>query len=197
LSGPAALALLVALGVPPSGRTDTTAWPTYERVMVPPAPKTIADFELTDQDGKPFKFSSLRGAPAVVMFGFTHCQDICPASLQKLRSFKLASPELRPVRVVMISVDGERDTVPQMKQYLSQYSQEFIGVTGDPERVRDIAARFSAVFFKGQPQADSGKYDVAHNRQVYAIDKSGQLRAEFYDASLEAMQGVMLALLKE
>jgi protein SCO1/2 len=131
------------------------------------------------------------------MFGFTHCQDICPASLQKLRSFKLSSTQLRPVRVLMISVDGERDTAPQMKQYLSQYSQDFIGVTGDPERVRDIAERFSAVFFKGQPRANSGNYDVAHNRQVYAIDKSGQVRAEFYDASLEAMQGVMLALLKE
>lgn len=197
LFGLKAIALLASIVAPSLGTAGGTAtWPTYERVMVPPTPKAIADFELTDQDGRRFKFSSLQGKPALVMFGFVNCPDICPLSLQKLKTFKQSADDLRPVQILMISVDGERDTAATMKEFLTHFSTEFIGLTGDPQHVRAIATRFSAAFFKGQPQATGG-YVVSHSGQLYAIDKSGQLRAEFYDASLEAMQGVMRALLKE
>ena len=43
----------------------------------------------------------------------------------------------------------------------------------------------------------SGDYTVSHSGQVYAIDKAGNLRAEFYDASLESMAGVTKVLLAE
>jgi protein SCO1 len=170
---------------------------SFERVMVPPAPKPIADFELTDQDGRNFRFSSLRGAPALMIFGFVHCPDICPTSLERLRLLKQSNPELKKVPVVMISVDAERDSAAALKGYLQHFSGEFIGLTGDPQHIRQIAAQFSAAFFKGAVNTTSGEYTVSHSGQVYAIDKAGNLRAELYDASLEAMAGVTKALLAE
>jgi protein SCO1/2 len=166
--------------------------------MLPVTPKTISDFELTDQDGKSFRFSSLRGRPALVFFGFAHCANICPAALTKLNIVKQSGDgEVRRVPVVMISVDGERDTPETMKAFLARFSGNFIGLTGDPRKVREIAAQFAAVFFKGQPKDASGNYVIEHTSQVYAVDKSGHVRAEFYDASIEAMTSITKTLVNE
>jgi protein SCO1/2 len=171
--------------------------PALERVTVIPVPKSIADFTLTDQDGRPRAFSSLRGAPALVFFGFTHCPDVCPAALTKLKLLQgSAGGVLRAVRVVMISVDGERDTPAVMKRYLASLSPDFIGLTGNPRAVADIAARFAAVAFKGQPDS-AGNYDFFHSSQVFLVDAAGRLRAAFSDASVEDMATVTRMVLGE
>ena len=71
-----------------------------------------ADLEMTDHTGKRRRLSDLAGTPALVYFGFTHCPDACPTTLQKLAMIKSSRGEepLKGVRVVLISVDGERDT---------------------------------------------------------------------------------------
>jgi protein SCO1/2 len=98
--------------------------------------------------------------------------------------------------VVMISVDGERDTPPVMKAFLARYSREFIGLTAPPARVEPIAASFSAAFFKGHVD-HGGQYVVAHSPQVFVVDPAGRLRAELYGASDEAVAGITRALLEE
>lgn len=193
------LAVLVATVAAPMAAvaTENTPLPSFDRVMLPPSPKPITDFELTDQNGRGFRFSSLRGEPALMLFGFAHCPDVCPTSLQQLKLLKQANPELKGVPVVMITVDAERDSATALKAYLEHFSGEFIGLTGDPKRIHEIASQFSAAFFKGDVNSASGDYVVGHSGQVFAVDKGGNLRAEFYGASLEAMAGVTRALLAE
>jgi protein SCO1/2 len=171
--------------------------PALERVTVIPAPKPIPDFQLTDQEGRPRSLASLRGVPLLVFFGFTHCPDICPAALIKLKLLHEANGgELKAARVVMISVDGERDTPAVMKTYLATLSPDFIGLTGNPRTVGNIAARFSAVAFKEQAGTD-GNYRFFHSSQVFLVDGGGRLRASFFDASLENMATVTRRVLKE
>ena len=191
------LCLLTCLALPQVSIADNSSLPSFDGVMLQPTPKRLQDFELTDQDGRSFRFSSLRGAPALMLFGFAHCPDVCPTSLQKLALLKQSNPELKGVRVVMISVDAERDTAAALKEYLNHFSGDFIGLTGDPQHIREIATQFSAAFFKGEANATSGTYVVGHSGQVFAVDKAGNVRAEFYDASLDAMAGVTRALLAE
>jgi len=163
-----------------------------DRVVIAQPPKAINDFELVDQEGHPFKFSQLRNQPALVFFGFTHCPDVCPATLARLRALTdTRDHELRNVQVVMISVDGDRDSPATMKAYLAQISPRFMGLTGDPRKVREIAAQFPAVFFKGLPDKPGGAYGVEHTSQVCLIDRQGRLRASFYDAPVEAMEQVL------
>jgi protein SCO1/2 len=166
-----------------------------ETIRIATTPLEIEDFTLTDQEGQAFHFNSLRGRTALVFFGFTHCPSICPAAMFKL---KLLSDSLRegggPLpAVVMISVDGDRDTPAVMKAYLEPLSDRFIGLTGDPKAVRKIAAGFSAVFFKGLPADNSGNYLVEHTSQIYLIDDQGRLHATFLEASVEAMAEVTRA----
>lgn len=190
------LLLPVARAVVP-GLGDPPPLPALERVTVMAAPRLIPDFELTDQDGRLRRLSSLRGVPLLVFFGFIHCPDVCPAALTKLKLLHESNDgALKAVRVVMISVDGERDTPAVMKKYLASLSPDFIGLTGKPHTVGNIAARFSAVAFKEQPDKD-GNYKFFHSSQVFLVDKSGRLRASFADAPLENMATVTRFLLKE
>jgi len=94
-----------------------------------------------------------------------------------------------------VSLDGERDSPAVLKEYLSQFSERFIGLAGKLADVKPIAAQFSAAFFRGSVQ--DGAYTVSYSPQVFVVDQAGQLRAEFYNASVEAMIGVTQALLEE
>jgi protein SCO1 len=171
--------------------------PALERVYVNPVPQPIGDFTLADQDGRPRAFSSLRGAPVLVFFGFTHCPNVCPTALARLKSLHAArGGALKGARIVLVSVDGERDTPARLRSYLAPISTDFIGLTGDPKATAQIAARFSAVFFK-EPEAKDGGYNVMHTTQVFAVDKAGRLRAAFADASIEDMATITELLLKE
>ena len=193
----APLAAVFALASAIAAAGERAALPALERVYVNPEPVPIADFTLTDHDGKPRKFSSLRGEPALVFFGFTHCPDVCSTALGRLKLLhESRAGELKPARIVLVSVDGERDTPARLKEYLAPLSPEFIGLTGDPKLAAKIAAQFAAVFFKEPPGKD-GNYNVMHSTQVFAVDKSGRLRASFADASIEDMATITALLLEE
>ena len=197
-----ALALTVLLSMPgfPGTQADIAeaALLSYDRVRVLQLGRDISDAELIDQDGRPFRLSQLHGQVALVLFGFTNCPDVCPMAMQRLRQLeKSGGPDMAKVTYVMISVDGERDTPDVLKNYLSKFSPRFIGLTGEPGSVKAITAEFSAAFFKGSEVDNGGSYTVSHSPQIFVMDPAGRLRAEFYNASIEAMSGVTLALLKE
>jgi protein SCO1 len=172
--------------------------PVFDRVRVLETPKPVATAELTDQYGRSFNLADLRGKVALVLFGFTHCPDVCPLAMERLRQLqesKLVADDR--VAYVMISVDGDRDTPAAMKAFVAKYSNEFIGLTGEPSRVAPIAEQFSAMFYKGSRHPHDGSYNVAHSSQIFVLDPAGRVRAEVYSASLEAMAGVADALFRE
>jgi protein SCO1/2 len=190
----AAIALFASFAVAGAG---TATLPALPRVHLNPDPAPIADFTLTDQHGKPRAFSSLRGEPALVFFGFTHCPAVCPQALGRLKLLhESRDGALKPVRIVLVSVDGGRDTPARLKSWLAPLSADFIGLTGDPKDTAEIAARFAAVFFK-EPAAKDGSCNVQHTTQVYAVDKAGRLRASFNDAAVEDMATIAGLLLDE
>jgi protein SCO1/2 len=150
----------------------------------------LTDFELTSHDSKATRLSKLRGAPVLVFFGFSHCPTVCPAALQELRLLENNhKAELGAARIVIISVDGERDTPQAMAAWLKPISKNFIGLTGPPAKVREIAREFSAAFYK-TPGNTPEEYLVEHNAQIFLIDAQGQLRATFFNAPVATMAQV-------
>lgn len=191
-----AVVCLLASGVA-LAQAASTASPTLPRlpgVMLTEPPRAIAEFTLTDQDGRSFASSALRGHPALVFFGYAHCPDVCPAALAKLRMAHQSDDEaVKRAQVVFVSVDGERDTPASLKEYLARLSPDFIGLTGDPDAVRAIAEGFHAAFYKDTPAADAS-YKVEHSGQIYLVDAQGQLRAELYDPPVETIATLVRAL---
>ena len=170
--------------------------PKFDRVMTIDIPRAVVDLAMTDQDGKATRISDLAGAPTLVFFGFTHCPDVCPTTLQKLALIKSSrAKDLEGLRIAFVSVDGERDTPAVMKEYLKRFPAEFVGLTAPSEQVRTLALGLSAPFFKDPPK--DGEYAVQHSSRLFALDRQGRLRAEIYDASPDAIAGVAQALLAE
>jgi protein SCO1/2 len=183
-----------------TGHVQAADLPSFERVrpLAPSAP--LKEAPLVDTAGETFPLSRLRGKVAFVFFGFTNCPDICPLSMQRLRDLhESGTVDTDRVAFVLISVDGERDTPEVMKKFLAGYSPDFIGLTGEPKDVKKLTAQFRAPFFKGNEAGNPGGqgYTVAHSPQIYAVDATGALRAEFYNASFEAMAGIAAALVTE
>ena len=180
----------VALGAAPK------PLPKFERVMALDTPRAVGDLAMTDHNGAPQRLSDLAGTPTLVFFGFTNCPDVCPTTLQQLARIKSAEPKkLAGLRIAFISVDGERDTPGVMKEYLKRFSVDFVGLTAPAEQVRTLALSFSAPFFKDPPK--NGEYAVQHSSRVFALDKQGRLRAEFYEAAPDAVVGIAQVLLAE
>jgi protein SCO1/2 len=166
------------------------ATPAPERTLLAEPPRAISDFQLTDQTGKAVKLVDFRGAPVLLFFGFTHCSTACPAALHQLRQLERQhGAELGKTRIVIVSVDGERDTPAAMKTWLQPLSANFIGLTGAPARVQNMAAQFSAAFYK-LPGRSAGEYSMEHNSQIFLLDAKGRLRATFFNAPLATMAKV-------
>ncbi len=145
-----------------------------ERTMLAQPPRALTDFELTSHEGKPLRLSQLRGAPVLLFFGFAHCPTVCPAALQQLRELdQKHKADLGPTRIVVISVDGERDTPQVLAGWVKPLSKSFTGLTGSPATVKGIAAQFTAAFYK-TPGKEAGEYLVEHNSQIYLIDARRQ-----------------------
>lgn len=146
----------------------TTAYP-----VVRPAP----ELKLTDQDGKPFDLTSLKGTPVFVYFGYTHCPDVCPTTLADLRTAIQQAGV--PAKVIMVTVDPARDNPAWMKTYLDAYKAGFIGLTGTDS---DIAAAAKAwgVGYEAQPADSNGNYAMIHTSEAYLVDSKGMLRDHIF-----------------
>ena len=147
-------------------------------LLAPPRP--LPPLELVDQDNRPFDTQRLRGGWSLLFFGFTSCPDVCPVTMRALAETKqlLADlPEpLRP-RVVMISVDPERDTPEQLAAYVKGFDPTFVGATG-PKPAIDALAQRMGVLAATRP-LEGGGYTVDHTTAVFLIDPDGALHALF------------------
>lgn len=136
-----------------------------------------ADFVLQSADG-PVDSKTLRGKVLLVYFGYTNCPDICPASLaaggQALKA--LRAEERARVKLLMVSVDPERDTPQHLKEYTAFFHPEMSGITGTPEQIATLAKAFGAGYIKQAPKSD-GSYAVDHTVSTYIVNPDGQLVA--------------------
>ena len=135
-------------------------------------------FSLTDQDGRTVTDQDLRGHPFLVFFGFTRCPDICPTTLFEVSEVlgKLG-PDAERVGALFVTIDPERDTPAQMKDYLSSFNPRLLGLTGDPTAVYAMAKAYR-VYVKKVP-LDHGDYTMDHTALVYLMDKDGRFVAPF------------------
>jgi len=167
----------------------TAAWLSYRLLVPPPMPHTatvfstpadLPEFSLLDQYGNAFDRAAFAGQWSLVFFGFTHCPDICPLTLQLLVSTRqqLDDAGQAPLpRIVFISVDPERDSPDVIGQYVSYFGDEIIAITGELDELRKLTGRLG-IFFAKSP-ADNDDYSVDHSSAVLVINPQGQFHALF------------------
>jgi protein SCO1/2 len=144
-----------------------------------PAP----DFALTDENGQPFKLSDLRGKWILLAYGYTHCPDVCPLTLSRLRDVKKTiDANGDRVQVVFVTIDPERDTPDIMQKYVShfdqQFDQKFKGLSGTPPEIAQAAKAYNVKYEK-KDSTSAGGYSMGHTAEVYLIDPQFRWRMTF------------------
>jgi protein SCO1/2 len=141
---------------------------------VTPAPP----LDLTTHLNTQFSLDSLRGHPVLVFFGYLKCPDVCPATFGTLIEVVLDRPD---VRVVYVTVDPERDTVPAMASFLMRYGESFTGLTGTEPQIAATAADWGVEYQRLDIQVSGGHatYAVAHTADVFLVDPEGRYRGRF------------------
>lgn len=140
----------------------------------------LSDFDLVDHTGASAGPEIFEGQWDLVFFGFTHCPDICPLTLQVLSAARkeLSETGFAPLpRIVLVSVDPERDTPELLAQYIAYFGDDNMGITGELDEVRKLTDSLG-IFFDKNVRED-GSYLVDHSSAVLLIDPNGEFRALF------------------
>jgi protein SCO1/2 len=159
-------------------------------VILLPQSRNLPDLTMTNQDGQPVQIDELKDKWTLLFFGYTYCPDICPTTLAQLRQIKSELPQssLSKLRVVLISVDPERDTPQQLKQYLGYFDKDFVGLTATVPDIQKLASGVSIPFIP----ADTSKpgYTVDHSGNLALLGPDGTqrgfIRAPFNNQKLLA-----------
>ncbi len=138
--------------------------------------KKLADFTLTDHQGKVFNNKRLDGKWSLLFFGYTYCPDVCPTTMALLNQLHtelqgtLAEGEMQ---TILVSVDPERDTPAKLAEYVAHFNQDFIGVTGELDAVFSFARDLNSMFAKA-PLDEGGEYLVDHSMSIMLINPAGE-----------------------
>ncbi|MBL0843885.1 SCO family protein [Pseudomonas mediterranea] len=158
------------------GEGDPTALIDAGIILLPQA-RTLPDVKMTDQDGQPVAVDGLKDKWSLLFFGYTFCPDICPTTLAQLRQIKSELPKetVDKLQIVLVSVDPNRDTPKQLKQYLGYFDPQFKGLTASS--IEDLQKLANAVSIPFIP-ADTSKpnYTVDHSGNLAVIGPDGHQR---------------------
>lgn len=153
--------------------------------------------------GQTIQAEQQQGLIRIYFFGFTQCPDICPTTLATLATLfeKLSPEQAKQVRIVMVTIDPERDTTEVLQRYLAHFDDclqvskdtsvssttsipstctpRFEGITGNMTQIKQMAKSFK-VFFRKIPLQQGATYTMEHSANLFVMDKSGKPRLLYY-----------------
>ena len=143
--------------------------------------RPLPQFSLVDHDDKKFTKDNLTGEWSLVFFGFTHCPDICPATLAMLSQVTedLETTHADKLGIYMVTVDPERDKPAHLKNYVTYFNKDFVGVTGDTDQLGLVTKSLGAVARIQDHEKGATDYAVDHSSHMALINPKGNLYAIF------------------
>ena len=140
----------------------------------------VGPWQLVDHDGRVFRSESLRGQPALLFFGYTHCPDACPTMMSKVaRAYREAGPDARRIPTLFVSVDP-RDQPRVLKEYLAYFGAvPARGLTGSKAQIDAVVKQFGAQYQIRDTGSAAGPL-VDHTIRLYLLDRDGDV-AQLFD----------------
>jgi protein SCO1 len=134
-------------------------------------------FAMTDAStGKPVTAADFRGKLVMLYLGYTMCPDVCPLTLQNVGTIlKKLGPKANDVRLLFVTVDPDRDTLPVLKRYTSVFAPQIVGLRGSADQLAQLARRYRLAY-SVSPASKTHPYEVTHSSAIYVFDQDGQPR---------------------
>jgi protein SCO1 len=172
-----ALAALAA-GCSPSERTAKADPACFNRS----SPKIGGPFRLTSHTGAPVTEDNYKGHKTLIFFGYTHCPDVCPATLFQLgTAMRMLPKNVKAPKTVLISVDPARDTPEALAQYIASngFPSDIEGLTGTLDEIQQVADEFAAPFNRDEDADSASGYILNHSAILYLMDENWKLKTFF------------------
>lgn len=133
---------------------------------------------LQQHDGAPFTGENLQQQWSILFFGFTHCSEICPATMSLLAQAKkmAAAQNVEFPKVYLVSIDQDRDNLESLAKFVGGFDEEFTGITGDPKLIKALSLQMSVIYMPAQPeQAKAGQEESGDKGEEKGDDKGYQI----------------------
>jgi len=117
----------------------------------------------------------------LVMFGFSHCSDICPTSLANMGWLVgVAAKEGISLDGVFVSIDPDRDTDSVLGKFTSPFGKGTSYLRLEDEALESFKDQFAveAVFYT-KNRGNDFHYQVDHSSTAFLIDADGRIRVAF------------------
>jgi protein SCO1/2 len=141
-------------------------------------------FTLKKQDGTIFD-SKISNKLMLIYFGFTYCPDVCPTTLIKMADvIDRLGEDSDNVNSIFISIDPERDKEEIIKDYVSAFHDEIIGLTGSEEQISSVAKDWG-VYYQKEDIEGSEDYTVNHLDIIFLANANGEY-VDFFPPKIQS-----------
>lgn len=143
---------------------------------------TIADFSLTNQNGKKITQQDYADKIYIADFFFTTCPTICPIMTKNMANIQERIMRDTDVLLLSHSVTPTIDSVAQLKKYAIEkgvLDAKWNLVTGDKKQIYELARKS---YLAVKTDGDGGAFDMIHTENFILVDKERRIRG-FYDGT--------------
>ncbi|HBC55958.1 MAG TPA: hypothetical protein DCZ03_02225, partial [Gammaproteobacteria bacterium] len=133
--------------------------------------RSIANVPWKTHLGETGATTDWQGQWSFVFFGFTHCPDICPATLYTLSQVRdqlKNSERMRTTQYILVTVDPARDTPSQLARYLIPFGKNFVGLRTTAEDLNTITREFGVAI--STAYGDDKKESISHTTALFLIN---------------------------
>ncbi len=144
--------------------------------------RALPEFELLDHNNQTLSRASLNGKWNLIFFGYTHCPDICPISLQTLSEMVAAieDPDVADaLRVYFVSVDPERDKPEVLASYVGYFNPAFIGATAPMDKLKPLTRSLGIAHEIRNRVEGNPVYDVDHSAAIVLVNPKAEYAGLF------------------
>jgi protein SCO1/2 len=135
-------------------------------------------FKLIDHRGEQYLSESSR-KKKVIYFGYTFCPDVCPIDILVISRFVDQKPELiKDFDFIFITVDPERDDPSQMKNFMSNFNDKLIGLTGETKDIDNVLSKYR-IYVKRNKKIGDDNYLVDHSSLIFLINEKDEYISHF------------------
>jgi len=138
-------------------------------------------FMLEDHNSQIVTDQDFQGRFLLITFGYTYCPDICPTNLVNMTAaLNDLGERAAKIAPLFITVDPARDTAAVLRDYVSNFDDRIIGLTGPQPMIDSVTERYKVVSDVHKPKNwNDGDYLVDHTASIFLMAPDGSFLVKF------------------